>query len=160
VPDSRIQNQVQRFEVAVERFEASVVSLLPEAFLEQLNGWSPRDILAHLIGWNQHIIEGSNQIQRGELPFYDIDPGENYSKVNAAIVREISGTDRQVLIAKLHSSANELKEYLLTLDPETWAKDYGVRHNESRVTIRETIEELIEDYAHHRKQIENWVKTN
>ena len=137
-----------------------VESLREEQFLAELGNWSPRDIVAHLIGWNHHIIEGSHQIQRGELPFYDIDPGENYSKVNEELVRKINSTNRQALIKELHSSANDLEKYLLSLDPETWAKDFGVRHNESRVTIRETIEELIEDYDHHRKQIENWAKTN
>jgi hypothetical protein len=155
VPGPSIEDQVQRLELAVERFEATMVSLPPEAFLEKLNGWTPRDILAHLIGWNHYIIEGSRQIQRGELPFYDIDPGENYSKVNEALVRRINSTDRQALLRDLHSSANDLKEHLLSLEPEVWAKDFGVRRGESRVTIRETIDELIEDYDHHRHQIED-----
>ena len=130
-----------------------------EFFLERLNGWSPRDIVAHLIGWNSHVIEGAEQIQRGELPFYDIDPGENYSKVNEVLVREISATDREVLIEELHSSANGLENYLRSVAHEAWAKDYGVRHHGSRVTIRETVEELIDDYDHHRRQIEAWAKS-
>jgi hypothetical protein len=159
VPDSRIEGQINRLDSAVKRFEASIVALQRESFLARLNGWSPRDILAHLIGWNHHVIEGSRQIQLGELPFYDIDPGENYSKVNEALVRRISATDRQVLIKELHSSANNLKEYLGSLEPEVWAKDFGVRHGGSTVTIRDTVEELIEDYEHHRQQIEDWGKT-
>lgn len=127
--------------------------------MARLNGWSPRDILAHLIGWNHHVIEGSRQIQLGELPFYDVDPGENYSKVNEALVQKISATDRQVLIKELHSSANDLKEYLRSLEPEAWAKDFGVRHGGSTVTIRDTVDELIEDYVHHRKQVEDWATT-
>jgi len=35
-------------------------------------------------------IEGSNQIRRGELPFYEIDPGEDCSKVNAVLILEYS----------------------------------------------------------------------
>lgn len=127
--------------------------------MARLNGWSPRDILAHLIGWNHHIIEGSRQIQLGELPFYDVDPGENYSKVNEALVQKISATDRQVLIKELQSSANDVKEYLGSLAPEAWAKDFGVRHGGSTVTIRDTVDELIEDYDHHRKQVEDWATT-
>jgi hypothetical protein len=121
-----------------------------------LNGWSPRDILAHLIGWNRHVIEGSRQIQRGELPFYDIDPGENYSTVNAALVHQYSATDRQLLLEELHASARDLQEFLGSLDAEVWASDFGVRHGGSKVTIRDTVEELIEDYDHHRRQIEEW----
>ncbi len=157
--DSGIESQIDRFDSAVKRLEDSLVALQQESFLARLNGWSPRDILAHLIGWNHHVIEGGRQIQLGELPFYDIDPGENYSKVNEAIVQKISATDRQVLIKELHSSANDLKEYLRSLEPAAWAKDIGVRHGGSTVTIRDTVDELIEDYDHHRIQVEDWAMT-
>ncbi len=159
MPDDRIEDQIHRLNLAVERFEASVGPLERHSFLAKLNGWSPRDILAHLIGWNYQVIEGSRQIQLGELPFYDIDPGENYSKVNEALVRRFRSTDRQVLIQELHSSARDLQKYLESLEPEAWAKDFGVRHGGSTVTIRDTIEELIEDYNHHRRQIEDWGQT-
>ncbi len=157
MPDTRIEGQINRLDSAVKRFEASIVTLQRESFLARLHGWSPRDILAHLIGWNYQVIEGSKQIQLGELPFYDIDPGENYSKVNEALVQRFRSTDRQVLIQELHSSARDLQKYLESLEPEAWAKDFGVRHGGSRVTIRDTVEELIEDYNHHRRQIEEWV---
>ena len=157
--DSEIESQIDRFDSAVKRLEDSLVALQQESFLARLNGWSPRDILAHLIGWNHHVIEGGRQIQLGELPFYDIDPGENYSKVNEASVQKIRATDRQILIKELHSSANDLKEYLRSLEPEAWAKDFGVRHGGSTVTIRDTVDELIEDYDHHRKQVEDWATT-
>lgn len=157
--DSRIEDQINRFNLAVGRFEASIASLESESFPERLNGWSPRDIVAHLVGWNSHVIEGAEQIQRGELPFYDIDPGENYSNVNEALVRAISATDREVLIEELRSSANGLENYLRSVAPEAWARDYGVRHHGARVTIRETVEELIDDYDHHRRQVEAWKKS-
>jgi hypothetical protein len=154
VSDTKIEAQINRLDLAVESLEASVVALDRESFLAKFNGWSPRDILAHLIGWNRHVIEGSKQIQRGELPFYDIDPGEDYSKVNASLVHHYSSTDRQLLLQELHASARDLKEFLASLDAEVWASDFGVRHGESKVTIRDTIDELIEDYDHHRRQIE------
>jgi hypothetical protein len=159
VPDSRIEDQIDRLKLAVEGFEASIVALGQEAFLTRLNGWSPRDILAHLIGWNHQVIEGGRQIQLGELPFYDVDPGENYSKVNAALVQKISANDLQALIQELHSSADDLMEYLRSLEPEAWAKDFGVRHGGLPVTLRGTVDELVEDYHHHRQQIREWANT-
>lgn len=156
--DDTIQDQLYRLDLAVESVANSIVALSEKSFLMKLNGWSPRDILAHLIGWNRYVIEGSKQIQRGELPFYDIDPGENYSKVNAALVRQYGSTDRQSLLEQLRTAASELKEYLAALEPANWARDFGVRHDGSRVTIIDTVDELIEDYDHHRKQIEDWGK--
>jgi hypothetical protein len=153
-----IETQIARFAVSVEDFARCVASLKEELFLRPLNRWSPRDILAHLIGWNRYIIEGSKQIKRRELPFYDIDPGEDYSKVNARIVREYSSRDRQELLDELQASARELRQFLQSLAPSEWAQDYGVRHQGSNITIQNTIDELIGDYAHHREQIEEWAK--
>lgn len=148
-----IEEQINRLRLAVERITASVTALNQKSFLAKLNGWSPRDIVAHLIGWNAHVIQGSRQIQRGELPFYDIEPGEDYSKVNAKLVREYSSTDRQVLLDQLHASSRELQEFLGSLESEAWARDFGVRHGGTPVTIQDTVDELIDDYDHHHRQI-------
>lgn len=150
----KIEEQTHRLRLAVETFTASVLALSEEKFLAKLNGWSARDVVAHLIGWNRHVIEGSQQIQRGELPYYDLDPGENYSKVNAALVQLYDSTDKQLLLDQLQASALELKEFLKSLDDEGWARDFGVRHGGAEVTIRITVDELIDDYDHHRRQIE------
>ncbi len=151
-----IDAQISRLDDSVEELAAAVASLDEKSFLERLNGWSSRDIVAHLVGWNRIIIEGSRQITRGELPFYDVDPGENYSKVNAKLIRDYPSTDRHELLDELRTSARELAGFLETLDVDTWQRDFGVRHGASIVTIRNTIEELIDDYDHHRKQIEEW----
>lgn len=151
-----IDAQISRLDQSVEGLAAAVASLDEELFLEKLNGWSSRDIVAHLIGWNRFIIEGSKQITRGELPSYDVDPGENYSKVNAKLIREYPSTDQRELLEELRFSARELGRYLERLEADTWQRDFGVRHQGSTVTIRNTVEELIDDYGHHRKQIEEW----
>jgi len=155
----KLSQQIKGLDQAVESFAASVLSLPEESFLSKLNGWSPRDIVAHLIGWNRHVVHGSEQIQRGDLPFYDMDPGENYSKVNEALVRQYDSTDRQALLEELRASARELQGFLESLDSEVWGRDFGVRHGGSRVTIRETIDELIEDYIHHSGQVEKFART-
>ena len=151
-----IDAQVARLDNGVEKLAAAVASLGEKQFLKRLNGWSSRDIVAHLIGWNRLIIEGSKQITRGELPIYDVDPGENYSKVNAELIRKYPSTDLHELLEELRISARELGQYLETLDADTWQRDFGVRHWDSTVTIRNTVDELIEDYDHHQRQIEKW----
>ena len=150
------KTQITQLGVVVADFARCVHSLDEELFLETLGRWSPRDIVAHLIGWNRLIIEGSRQITRGELPSYDVDPGENYSKVNAKLIRQYPSTDRHELLEELRTSARELGQFLKTLDTDTWQRDFGVRHKDSIVTIRNTVEELIDDYDHHRQQIDEW----
>ncbi len=152
-----IAGHVAKLGLSVAGLERCLASLSEESYLEHRGGWSPRDIVAHLVGWNRYIIEGCRQIRRGELPFYDIDPGEDYSKVNAGLVREYSSRDKVQLLDELQASARELQQFLQSLDPGEWDRDYGVRHLGVTITIRSTVDDLIEDYAHHTRQIEEWV---
>jgi hypothetical protein len=153
-----IEEQIAKFDQSIEDFVRCVASLNEEFFLKRSDHWSPRDVVAHLIGWNRYIIEGSNQIRKGELPFYDIDPGEDYSKVNAVLVLEYSSTDRQEMLDELQVSAQELKRFMRSLDTSEWSRDYGVRHKGDVITIQNTVDELIEDYDIHTERIEEWVR--
>ena len=155
---SAIENQIALFQKEVAAFEGCIRSIQPDQFLKKFSKWSARDIVAHLIGWNRALIPGSNQLRKGELPFYDIDPGENYSNINDGFVREISSESRTELLSALETSTRELSDFLRTVNPEEWDHDYGVRHKEAVITIRNTMDELIADYAHHIKQIENWLR--
>ena len=151
-----IEAQLGRLEKSLDDLRRCVSSLDARLFLTPISGWSPRDIVAHLVGWNRYLVEGGNQIRRGELPFYDIDPGDNYSNVNAALVRKYSSTSRDELLDDLRASAQELQQYLRSLDTTEWDRDYGVRHAGAIITIRNSVDELIDDYHHHREQISTW----
>jgi hypothetical protein len=153
-----IREQITRLGHSVDEFATTIASLGAERFLEKFNGWSPRDVVAHLIGWNRHVIEGGSQIRRAQLPFYDRDPGENYSKVNAELIRRYSSKNAGELLDELRKSAAELTSYLRSLDRDEWARDFGVRHAGSTVTIETTVDELIADYDHHRRQIEDRIR--
>ena len=104
------------------------------------------------------------KLRSGELPFYDVDTGPNYSKINAALVREIGDTDRSVLLEKLAETAGELEAFLRAVAPEEWDRDFGVRHRgegltaeyggDDVITVKSTVDDLIADYDHHRAQLE------
>ena len=149
-----IEDQMDQFEHRVEAFASSVAALDERLFLRKVNGWTPRDIVAHLIGWNRHIVRGSQEILRGELPFYDVDPGPDYSKVNAALVREYGEVDRAALLESLAASTGELTEFLRAIDPGDWDRDFGVQHDGETLTVKSTVDDLIADYDHHRRQLE------
>jgi hypothetical protein len=153
-----LKEQVNELSCRVEEFVRCVDSLPGDSFLEKMDDWSPRDILAHLIGWNRYTIEGSGQIRNGHIPFYLVDPGDDFSKVNAVLVRQYSSRDKRELLDELETSCQELKLFLLSLDPADWERDYGVRHQGFPVTIQNNVEGLIDDYLHHREQIEAWSK--
>lgn len=150
----KIEEQISQYERCVETFVDSFASLDERFILSKVTSWSVRDIVAHLIGWNRYIVQGSRQILRGELPFYDIDPGPNYSNVNAVLVRECTDTDRSALLKRLADSTSELVMFLRTIDPAEWDRDFGVRHDDETITVKSTVEDLIADYHHHRVQLE------
>ena len=137
-------------------FEAAVKSLAGEVYLARTERWSPRDIVAHLVGWNRYVVRGSEQLMRGELPFYDEDPGENFANVNATHLVEYPSEDRDELLAELRRAVDELCAFLAELPADAWATDFGVRHGDEVLTIQKTVNELIDDYETHRSQLESW----
>ncbi len=72
-----IEVQKRELQEAVESFARLVGALDEKTFLGPLGRWSARDVTSHLIGWNRYTVQGARQIVRGELPFYDVDPGED-----------------------------------------------------------------------------------
>ncbi len=56
--------KITKLGLSVDDFARCIGSLNEELFLKKFNGWSPRDILAHLIGWNRYIIGGEIQVKR------------------------------------------------------------------------------------------------
>jgi hypothetical protein len=155
-----IEEQLNNLDTRIQVFVRCIDSLPEALFLKKMDKhWAPRDVVAHLIGWNRYTIEGCPQMRRGETPFYFIDPGDDFSKVNAVSVRKYHSRRRQKLVNELEASAQELRHFLLSLDPAEWEADHGVRWRGGRVTIRNTVDVLIRDYVLHRQQIEEWAKT-
>ena len=151
-----VEEHLDQLEQCVEAFADSVAALDECLFLRKVTSWTPRDIVAHLIGWNHHIATGAEQIMRGQLPFYDVDPGPDYSKVNAALVREWADTDRTALLNSLAASTQELTAFLRTIDRSAWDCDFGARHGSETLTVKRTVDDLIADYHHHRVQLEEF----
>lgn len=151
-----IDEQLDRLARAAEAFVRCVGALPTEVFLGPMEDWSPRDVLAHLIGWNRLTIEGCEQLLRDELPSYFIDPGPDFSKVNARLVRRYGSRDRAELVRELRTSLGELRRYARSIDPGTWRRVSAVRYLGRALTVRSTIEALARDYVDHRRQIERW----
>lgn len=151
-----IKKQVDNLNHCVQEF-INCVDLLPESlFLKKMNDWSPRDVTAHLIGWNLYTIKGCQQLMKGELPFYFIDPGVDFCKVNALLVREYDSKDKKKLIVQLNASTTELKKFLSAVTPADWESNFGVIYNGETVTIKNSADALISDFVTHRHQIEKW----
>lgn len=151
--------QTEQLEQAVSKFKTCIQDLPDSRFLQPIHGWTPRDVLAHLIGWNRLYITGLQEIRNGEQPSYFSDDENDYSNVNAASVEKYASIDQGLMLDELQDSFQALQNYLLSLDPNEWKTDFGVLYRGSTATIESEVAELIQDYDDHREEIQAWVRS-
>jgi len=144
---------------SVTAFAQSMAALPEDLFLTKIVNWTPRDVVAHSIGWNRYTREGCAQIQAGKEPSYFSDADNDFRRVNAASVDRYAERDQKALIQELERSFQELDQLLSGLDAPSWDADTGVRFRGRPVTIRNTIRALGRDYDRHRQRIEEWART-
>lgn len=149
---------IQEFEDTVESYMTMIEDLPDDLFLKPINGWTPRDVTAHLIGWNQYTIEGCQQIIQGERPEFLEDADNDYSNLNARSVQMYASQNKINLLAELTDSFRELKTYLSSLSYQNWVKDYGVRYNDWVITVHNTVLAVHKDYQSHQEEIETWAE--
>lgn len=149
---------IQELEETVEVYISTIEDLPDSLFLKSMNGWSPRDVTAHLIGWNQLTIEGCDQITRGKRPNYFDDADNDYSNINAQSVKTYASKNKVNLLVELEDSFKDLKSFLRSLSYQNWVKDYGVRYADWVITVHNTVLALREDYQSHQQEIETWAK--
>ena len=154
-----ITQQIEDLNFSAREFIKCIDSLPEPLFLNKIDDWTPRDVTAHLIGWNLYTIKGCHQLKKGELPFYFSDPGIDFCKVNAVLVREYNSKDKRKIIQQLDASTEELKEFLAAIIPREWETDFGVKYGGEIITIKNSVDALISDFVSHRQQIENWVNS-
>ncbi len=144
---------------SVTAFARSIAALPEHVFLTKIVNWTPRDVVAHLIGWNRYTREGCDQIQAGKEPSYLSDADNDFRRVNAASVERYAEHNPQALIRELEGSFQELDTFLSGLGAQSWGADTGVRYRGRPVTIRNMIRALGRDYDRHRQRIDKWAGT-
>jgi hypothetical protein len=146
--------QLTDLDLAYEAFVKTAEELSPENFLKSLGGWTPRDILAHFIGWNRITLVGCAEICEGVEPFYFHDGTNDYRKVNAAFLKQFDSTDRELLLQQMKFTKESLISYLKAVRENEWDLDTGVVHYRGGpATVARCVDSLIRDYRKHREEI-------
>src|SRR5574341_783344 len=147
-------DQLQQFDAACKSFVKVVHSLSPQQFLAPLGDWAPRDIVAHLIGWNRNILVGCRQIRSGVPPFYHFDGPNDYRLVNAELIARFNSTDRELLLKELEKTKAEISAFLEGVPERDWDRDFGPQHYRGgSATIGRSVESLTRDYVDHAAEI-------
>jgi hypothetical protein len=146
--------QLENLDYAYKSFVETVRELSMEKFVASLGNWTPRDILAHFIGWNRITLAGCAEICEGKVPFYFYDGTNDYRKVNAGFIERFNSQDREELLKQMEFSKNALVSYLGMLDENEWEKDTGLVHYRGgSATVARCVDSLIRDYRKHREEI-------
>lgn len=143
-------------QAGIERFIGIVEGLPLERFLHAVDGRTPRDIVAHLIGWNYHAIEASDSIRRGAVPPSLVDPGPNFSRVNGISMARFATRDRAALLGQLRESAAAYDAMLAALPAAEWDDNHGVVLGDWAVTNDSFVGVMLHEFAHHGEEIAAW----
>jgi hypothetical protein len=139
---------------AYANFVGLAGSLTPEQLLQRGSGWTPRDVVAHLIGWNRNIRAGCEDIRAGRTPFYHNDAPNDYRTFNAEFTARYNSTDGRVLLAELAEASRALREYFEATSEVHWARDFGPQHYRGGpATIDRCAESITREYEEHGKEI-------
>jgi hypothetical protein len=153
-------NRMPSLRTAYDDFVASVLSIPEARFLASMDGWAPRDVVAHLIGWNRFMIQACASIRLGEPPAYYADAPNDYRNINAALVEHYASRSRLQLLAELAESMAGLEAYLAGLPASELASDWGVTHYTGEpASVGRIVRSLAGDYEHHTRQINAWLTT-
>ncbi len=146
--------QLRDLDLAYKAFIQTVEELSTENFTRPLGSWTPRDIMAHFVGWNRITLAGCAELCEGVEPFYFHDGTNDYRKVNAAFLERFSSTSRGILLQQMASTKDALISYLKSIDENEWELDTGVIHYRSGpATVARCVDSLIRDYRKHREEI-------
>jgi len=120
--------------------------------------WSVRDLLAHLAGWDFTNVEAIKSVLDGKLPAFYEHHDRDWQTYNAMLVRKYKMNSFRELRATVKTSQKKLIEYLQTIPPEYFNRDFGVRFRGYKVTIQRLLEADIKDVQIHCQQIINFFK--
>jgi hypothetical protein len=139
-------------------FAKLIHSLTDQQLISPMSGWSPRDVMAHLIGWNKLMIEAASSILAGQSPEYYQDARNDYSNINSSFVIKYSSSSKQVLLAELQTSIDALEAFIHSLPAMELTADHGaLHHSGSPATVARIIDSLKSDYQYHTSEIMEWL---
>ena len=146
--------QLADLELVYEAFTQTARALSPNDLMKPLGDWTPRDILAHFIGWNRITLVGCAEICEGIEPFYFYDGTNDYRKVNEFFFKKFDSIDRDVLLDQIKKTRDTLVTYLWSINENEWELDTGIVHYRGGpATVARCVDSLIRDYRKHREEI-------
>jgi hypothetical protein len=151
--NNRIE-QLSDLKTAHNDFMQTASNFSANDLIISLGDWTPRDILAHFIGWNRITLAGCAELREGVEPFYFYDGTNDYRKVNAQFLKRYDSTNKDLMLAQVKGTMEALVSYLNSIPESEWELDTGVIHYRGGpATVARCVDSLIRDYRKHREEI-------
>jgi uncharacterized damage-inducible protein DinB len=115
--------------------------------------WSVKDLLAHMTGWDRTNLDAVKSVLAGQVPAFYKYHDRDWQGYNAILVKRHKKDSFQELVADTQESQEKLLEFLQTVPPENFNKDFGVRFRGYKVTLQRLLEAETEDEQTHLRQI-------
>ena len=120
--------------------------------------WSIKDLLAHLIGWDETNLEAAKSVLNGKLPSFYEYRDHDWQTYNAMLVKKYKRDDFNELVTALEQSQKKFVDFLQMIPPEQFNKDFGVRFRGYKVTVQRLLEAELEDEQTHLQQIVTFIQ--
>ncbi|SRR6266498_175080 len=120
--------------------------------------WSVKDLLAHLAGWDYTNLDAVKSVLAGKVPAFYEYRDHDWQTYNARLVKKYKKDSFEGLLTTVKSSQAKLIEFLQTIPPENFNKDFGVRFHGYKVTIQRLLEAELKDEQTHLQQIIDFFK--
>ena len=121
-----------------------------------LGVWSPKDLLAHLVGWDFTNKAAVTDILAGKLPRFYYDYDTDWRIYNARLVARYKQDDFAALLASIQDSHKWLLDFLATVPAPEFSRDWGLRFGGRKITIANLLQVEIEDERVHCLQLERF----
>ena len=118
-----------------------------------LGVWSVKDLLAHLIGWDETNLRAVKSVLERQLPSFYEHRDHDWQTYNAMLVKKYKKDSFEELLVEVKASQEKLIEFLRTIPPEYFNKDFGVRFRGYKVTVQRLLEAEAKDEQTHHKEI-------
>jgi uncharacterized damage-inducible protein DinB len=118
-----------------------------------LGAWSVKDVLAHMVFWDEEFLRGMNSLLRGDRPgFLD----EDWDRLNQREVEKRRGQSLNELLLELERTGNEVLQFVGGLDETEISSSRGEKWKTWDVTIEWLVSGNIEHERHHTSKILSW----
>lgn len=168
----RQQNFLHRLTEAKDRLMLAIDGVAPEALCDQqvLEGWTVKDLLGHIVSWNQEFRANIVEILEGQHPGYDhrISGEDNFAASNQAWVEQKRSLHLEKILVDLQTDYFEAVILIRNLTPEQmrlrgvtpWKAAAASRRMEPGEEDTDSVQTLVTFHWRHMnehcRQIETW----